>query len=67
MALDELKDDDTSYDIDGFQYVINKEFIEQAKPVKVDFLPTGFKIDSGIELGGSCGGSCGSEEGGSCG
>ncbi len=68
MALDELRDNDNSYDIDGFQYVVEKEFMEKAKPIKVDFLPTGFQVTSSIELGPGCGGSCsGDSTDGSCG
>jgi Fe-S cluster assembly iron-binding protein IscA len=50
MALDELKKDDAVYDIDGFQYIVNKEFLEKAKPIKVDFLVHGFKLDCGINF-----------------
>ena len=62
MALDELRDDDLSFDIDKFQYVVNKDFMEKAKPIKVDFLPTGFKVTSSINFGPSSAcGSCGSK------
>jgi len=63
MALDEPNDLDNVYDIDGFKYIINKEFLEKAKPVKVDFLQVGFKITSGYNLGAGCT-SCSTE--GSC-
>ncbi len=64
MALDESKDTDEIFEVDGFEYIADKEFLKQATPVKIDFLQTGFKIDSAIDLGPGCGGSC-SE--GSCG
>ena len=68
MALDEQRDNDEVYDIDGFQYVVEKEFMEKAKPIKVDFLPMGFKVTSSIELpqDSACG-SCGSDGSASCG
>ncbi len=64
MALDESKDTDEIFEVDGYEYIADKEFLKQATPVKIDFLQTGFKIDSSIDLGPGCGGGC-SE--GSCG
>lgn len=58
MALDELRDTDQVFDIDNFQYLVNKDFLEKAKPIKVDFLNIGFKITSGIDLGAGCGSGC---------
>jgi len=56
MALDESKDTDEVYDVDGYQYVVDKEFIKKATPIKVDFKEIGFSISSSIELGAGCGG-----------
>jgi iron-sulfur cluster assembly protein len=64
MALDELKDNDSEFEIDGFKYLVDKDLLEKAQTVKIDFLVNGFKIDcsinfqSGCESSG-CGGSCG--------
>lgn len=66
MALDEPRDNDDVFDTNGFQFVVEKEFYEKAKPVKVDFLGYGFRISSAIEFGPSACGSCGSNTG-SCG
>ena len=63
MALDEPNDMDEAYDIDGFKYLVNKDLLEKAKPIKVDFMGMGFKIDCGIDFGAGCT-SCGT---GSCG
>ena len=66
MALDEPKDNDHVYDVDNFKYIVDKNFMDQAKPITVDFLGMGFKITSGLKLGESGGcSSCGSD--GSCG
>jgi len=65
MALDEPKETDNVYDINGFQFIIDKNFYEKVKPVKVDFLGYGFKISSGIELDADGCSGCGSA--GSCG
>ena len=51
MALDEPKDTDNVYDIDNFQYIVDKEFLKLAKPITIDFMGMGFKITSGLELG----------------
>jgi len=45
---------------------VDKKFLEEAKPIKIDFTGMGFKVDSAMDLGGGggCGGSCST---GSCG
>ena len=58
MALDELKDTDTVFDIDGFQFVVDKEFLKEAEPITVDFAHLGFQIDCAIEFQEGCSG-CG--------
>ena len=50
MALDEPKDTDEVYEVDGYKYLVNKEFMEKATPIKVDFAMYGFKLDSGMEF-----------------
>jgi len=68
MALDEPKETDNVYDVNGFQFVMDKDFDEKAKPVTVDFLGYGFKISSSIEFGeASACSSCGSGSGSGCG
>ena len=66
MALDEPRDTDNVFEVDGFQFVMEKNFFERAKPVKVDFLGYGFRISSSIEFAPSACGSCASNTG-SCG
>lgn len=65
MALDEPTDHDERYEIDGFTYLVEKSLMEKAKPIKVDFLINGFKLDCSLDFGpptacGSCSttGSC---------
>ncbi len=55
MALDEPKDNDSVFDIDGFKYLVDNNLLEKAQPIKVDFLQIGFKIDSGLQFGPSTG------------
>ena len=64
MALDEPKDADDVYDIDGFKYLVDKDFMERANPIKVDFQEIGFKLTSSIQMNDECSG-CGSTS--SCG
>ena len=63
MALDEPKDTDDVYEVDGFKYLVNKDFMERATPIKVDFAMYGFKLDCGMDFGAGCN-SCSTE--GSC-
>ena len=44
MALDEAKNTDTVYDVDGFKYIVDTEFLQEAAPIKVDYLDIGFKV-----------------------
>jgi Fe-S cluster assembly iron-binding protein IscA len=65
MALDEPKENDSIHEIGGYQFIVDKVFLEKAKPVKVDFTNYGFAISSSIELGkGGCGGGCGGGDSG---
>jgi hypothetical protein len=63
MALDESVDTDKEFEVDGFKFIVNSDFLEKAKPIKVDFQMYGFKLDCGIDFGAGCT-SCGTK--GSC-
>ena len=62
MALDELKDGDEAFKDNGVTYLIEKDLLEKAKPVCVDFvespLGSGFSISSNLSTGGNSCGSC---------
>ncbi len=64
MALDEPKETDDVYDVKGFKFVVDKDFMKQAQIIKIDFTGMGFHLDSKIEFKPSQCGSCGSA--GSC-
>ncbi len=66
MALDEPKDTDQVYEIDGFKYLIDKDFLEKAKPIKVDFLEYGFKLSSSLQFQAMGSGCSGCSSSGSC-
>ena len=63
MALDEPKETDDTFEIDGFKYLVDKDFMERAKPIKVDYMIHGFKLDCGINFAAdaACSG-CGSSD-----
>ena len=50
IALDEPRENDQTFEIDGFTYIIDKELLEKAQPVTVDFKIFGFQIDSQLVL-----------------
>lgn len=67
LALDEQKDGDQVFEVDGYSFLMEESLFEQAKPVTVDFdQNVGFAIRSSMKFpenaGGcsscSCGGSC---------
>lgn len=62
MALDEPKDTDEVIEKEDFKFVIDKNLLKGASPVKIDVTYTGFVVTSDMPLGG--GGGCSS---GSCG
>jgi iron-sulfur cluster assembly protein len=66
LALDEPKENDTSFEDRGITFIVDKEFLEQIKPVTIDYVTTptgeGFNISSNLPKAegacGSCAGSC---------
>jgi len=48
MALDEPKNNDDIFDIDGFTYLIDKHLLASAQPILVDFGSVGFHITGTI-------------------
>ena len=62
MDVDEIKDTDTVFDIDGFQFIIDKDFLKEAKPIKVDYSRFGFQFDCSLEFEEGCSG-CASSSG----
>ena len=64
MALDEPRDNDEVIKNNGITYLIDKDLLDQAKPINVDFVESafgsGFSISSKLSTcGPSCGTSCG--------
>ena len=61
MALDEPKNTDERFDLDGLTFVIDKELYEEIKPITLDYdnAPAGggLKIESALKDR-NCSGSC---------
>jgi len=62
LGLDDPTQEDEVFDINGFQFVANKELLAEAQPVTIDFKNVGFEITSSIQpAAGGCAG-CGTSE-----
>ncbi|MDY0132809.1 MAG: IscA/HesB family protein [Desulforegulaceae bacterium] len=62
MSIDEKKEGDKSFKINGIEFVIEEKLLKDVNPVEIDYLETGFKISSSLkaDLGCSgCSGGCG--------
>ena len=64
MALDEPKQTANVFEIDGYRYLVDRDFLQKVQPIHVDFTPFGFRVSSAIDFGSGCGSSCSTE--GSC-
>lgn len=64
MGLDDKKENDSVFKVDGVQYLIDKSLLIQAQPIIVDYLTNGFIVSSNLKLDNGCS-TCGSS-GGSC-
>jgi len=60
LALDEPKDTDNIYTVEGFTYIADKEFMEKTKPITIDFIETGFLVTAEGEAAMGCS-SCGAK------
>ncbi|WP_020587201.1 IscA/HesB family protein [Desulfobacter curvatus] len=64
MALDEKKETDAVFTFDDVEYIMEKDLLEKASPVFIDFEGAGFRLESGLKPAGGCSGCC---SGGTCG
>jgi len=62
MALDEPRNEDEVIEEKGTKFVIEKDILDQVKPITIDFITTpqgaGFKLSSSLPEPGSGCGSC---------
>jgi iron-sulfur cluster assembly protein len=62
LDVDEPLDTDDVFDIDGFQFVINRILLKDAEPIKVDYNSrSGFQFDSSLEFEEGCA-ACSSDD-----
>jgi Fe-S cluster assembly iron-binding protein IscA len=54
LDLDEIKDTDTVFDIDVFQFIVDEDLLEKTVPIKIDYTRSGFQFDSELELEDTC-------------
>ncbi len=47
MALDEPKNEDETFEIDGFTYLVDRQLLAEVQPITVDFKTFGFHITGG--------------------
>lgn len=66
LALDEPKESDTVHQVDGYDFIVDKELYAEAQPLGIDFACSGFLINSQLQLGNGLEGDC-SCSGGCCG
>jgi len=49
LALDQARAGDEVFEIEGVTYVINRDFFQKARPVRIDYDADGFKISAHID------------------
>lgn len=62
ISLDEKTDEDETFEEGGFTFLIEKKLLDDAKPIKLDYIVTpqgeGFFISSSLQKATDCGGGC---------
>jgi Fe-S cluster assembly iron-binding protein IscA len=55
LDVDEIKDTDTAFEIDGFQFIVDENLLKEAVSIKVDYnARSGFQFDSSLEFEDEC-------------
>ena len=52
MTLDDSNEKDQKFTVDGFNYIIERDFFDQAQPIKLDFKKNSFRFESSLNLKG---------------
>ena len=58
MVMDQERPTDKTYTIGEFTFLVDSDFMEKVKPIKVDFKNVGFSIEANIDLSSPEGGGC---------
>lgn len=62
LGIDSAKEGDETINLEGYDFVVDQELFEQAKPMVIDLTPMGIEISSSLvfeEAESGCGGCCG--------
>jgi len=54
LDVDEIKDTDAVFNIDGFQFIVDEDFFIEAQPISIDYTRYGFEFDSSLEFEDGC-------------
>ena len=54
LDVDEPRDTDTVFDIDGFQFIVDEDLMVKAAPIKVDYTRSGFQFDCSLDFEDEC-------------
>ena len=55
LDVDEIRDTDTVFEIDGFQFIIDEDLFIEAQPISIDYnTKSGFQFDSSLEFEDEC-------------
>lgn len=60
LGIDEQTEHDRVFEIQGLTYVVDKNFLNEIQPVKVDFINKMFQVTGSKDFGAGCAG-CDSE------
>jgi len=58
MVMDQERPTDKTYTVGEFTFLVDSDFMEKVKPIKVDFKNVGFSIEANIDLSSAEGGGC---------
>jgi hypothetical protein len=67
LALDEPRENDETYDVQGYSFVVERALGEQTGAIRIDMTQYGFTVDSENPMGGGGGCSSGGCSSGGCG
>ena len=55
LDIDEIKDTDTVFEIDGFQFIIDEDLFVETQPISIDYnTRSGFQFDSSLVFEDAC-------------
>ncbi|MBW1615779.1 MAG: IscA/HesB family protein [Deltaproteobacteria bacterium] len=63
LGMDNPNEQDNTYKVGDLTFLVEKDFMEKIKPVKIDFSNAGFNISAGMDFGPSGCAGCASAEG----